>query len=237
MILASLGLVLAANVTLHVEQLTDVPVDEVAVPLLADLAGAIEARTQAAVFVDDPGSATCSREEKVCLERLAAQVDEVVFVRLLGGIRRVLVVAERVRISGGPLRTISSVRVDLELERASWRLPFWGAVRTLFPESRELNPLVTSPLASVPVRERGLRGEHWLVVGVGAAAAVAGTTLLIHGAGLRSAIEQGDPTQTKERFDADVSQLGLENGLGSGLVAGGLGAILTAVIWAVVPLD
>lgn len=237
MMLAMLGLVLAANVTLHVEQLTDVPVDEVAVPLLADFAGAIEARTGLAVFVNDPSGAPCGRAEKACLERLATQVDEVVFVRLLGGIRRVLVVAERVRITGGSLTTISAVRVDLELERESWRLPFWGAVRTLFPETREFNPTVAAPLVPVPAPERGLRAEHWVVMGVGAAAAVAGTVLLIHGAGLRSSIEQGDSSQTKERFDADVSQLRLENGAGAGLVAGGLGAILTAVLWAVVPLD
>ena len=184
-----------------------------------------------------PERATCDRTEKACLERLAAQADEVVFIRLLGGIRRVLVVGERVRITGGSLTTLSAVRVDLELERESWRLPFWGAVRTLFPETRELNPTVAAPLAPVLAPERGLRAEHWLVLGVGAAATVAGTILLVHGAGLGSSIEGADSSQTKERFDADVSQLRLENGAGAGLVAGGLGAILTAVIWAVVPLD
>lgn len=233
MIVALVGLAVVANITLHVEQLTDVPVDEVAVPILADLAGAIEARTRAAVFVDDPGS-TCGREERACLERLASQVDEVIFIRLIGGIRRVLVIADRVRISAGPPVTISSVRVDLEMERASWRLPFWGAVRTLFPESRELSPIGTAPTLD---RERGFRGEQWIVLGVGVAAAAAGTALLIHGSRLRSDIERADPTQTKERFDAELSQLRLEHGLGAGFVAGGLGAVLTAVIWAVVPLD
>ncbi|MFO0727822.1 MAG: hypothetical protein U1E65_28850 [Myxococcota bacterium] len=228
-----LGLLLVADVGLHLEQITDLPLEETVRPLISDLALEIERRTDGAVIVHDPGLHPCARGEAGCLIQPDPSVDEVLCVRLVGGVRKILVLIDRVRVQ--PELVISSTRLELDLTRERWREPFWLAARTLFPESNGPSP--SARVLSPPPAAPGMQTGHWIAVGAGGAAVATGALLILDGALLRGSLARGDTGASGPDFLSQASRSKVEWTLGGALLAAGVTAIGAAVFSAMVAPD
>ena len=195
------ALILVSSVGLHVEEVADLAQPE---PLLMELKSAIEERTGASVTVS-----RCP----------CAASDEAVSVRVIGGVRRLLVVIERGQ---------EKARIELELDPTTWRVPVWNAVRDLLPANASA-PAVAAPVA----RAEPTPLVPWMF-GAGGAVLLAGGALVVHSAVFRGQISAAGPEQTAAVFARDVDQANVEGAVGAALIAGVVGAVGVALIWSLV---
>lgn len=223
-----LGLMLVADIGLRVQQVIDVSVEEVAAPLVADLALAIERRVEHAIVAHDPSLLLCRGAE--CLTPGAPNIDEVLVVQVVGGVRRILLLVDRVRVSVQPPEVVASLSLELEPERERWRAQLWIGARTLFPDVAPLQPAGPSPSSR-------LGAAQWATIGGATVAAVVGATLLVDGGAVRSRLLDGTPGLTVADFEGQVGRARFEATLGGALLSAGVSAAIFCALWAVVPSD
>jgi hypothetical protein len=159
------ALLIGTTVGLHVEEADALQMDE-AIGVVDRLGTAIERHTGASVVLDDTDWAKACRSEDVCLAAVKArtQADIVISLRLLGGLSRIRLIADR-------HPSDRSVLHDLPRDPEAESTALDSVAKGLFPEGRiqgEVTRARSSPKASISA-------VTWILFGAGGVALIAGS--------------------------------------------------------------
>ncbi len=222
-------LLVTAGLGVHLEEVVDLPLRD-ATEVARAFADAAERRAGLPARVDDPLAPRCDRSRR-CLGDVAARTDaeHLVFLRLIGGVTKIRVVAVRLDSSG--LRRAEAVaNLPRQLDQAE--APLDRLAGALFPERVEpvvLPPLITADPMPGEEPSRLERAGPWLVIGFGVAAGVGGTALGLSSASARDRIETQGLTGT-EYTDA-LGQM-QDHGTAANVLYGvAVASVLTGIAW------
>lgn len=225
----------SAGLGVHLEEVVDLPLRD-AGEVADALAQAAELRAGVPARVDDPLAPPCFRRRSPrCVGDVAARTgaDHLVFVRLIGGVTRIRILAERTDPGG---RVVAEQTVNIARDGAGWARDLDRLAGALFPRrvgvaaERQNGPeLVVAP------EERPSEASPvapWVVLGVGVASGAAGVAFGQSSASARDRIE--NQTLTGEAYGEQVSRM-RDHGTAANVLFGiSAGAILTGVVWLLV---
>jgi hypothetical protein len=223
--LAALLIGAPGSVVLHLEEVLELPKSE-ALALRDSLAAELRARRPVATTRDAIGCDTPDR----CVAQLRAQTgaEEVVLLRIIGGPRRIRLVAERIR--PAPLSPLSA-EASLSRAPAEWNAALKEISEGIFPV------LTTAPLVEHLSSEPsagsaiGARLAPWGLLLAGLALAGGGLAVTLDRASAERAIEAR--RETDAEFRSDLGRLSVDGALGPLLLSLSAAGLLTGVAWVV----
>lgn len=230
----------SAGLGVHVEQVVDLSLGD-ATSIATVLGDAIGLRTGRPVEVDDPLAPPCGLPTR-CLGEVAARTHagELIYLRLIGGVTKIRVVAERLNRAG---QKVTEATVNLAVDRRDWPTSLDRLARRLFPEALGSPPgvvrgAVGRPATAEPGVARATgpsgieRAAPWLLIGLGVATGVAGTVLG------RSASSARDSIETLRLSDdeyVDTLDRMRSHGTAANVLFGvAAGSALTGLVWLLV---
>jgi hypothetical protein len=199
-VLISSLLVASPAIAIHIEE-SDLAIDE-AHQFAAWLQDAITARVGIKPSIDDPSS--CGAEDR-CVpeirERTGAQ--DLVMLRLVGGLTRVRVVADRIVSStAAPARTAVSAEIELARTSEGWPAGAAQIAQRLFAKG-SLPPLEPLTLAPPPAGRASVL--PWVMFGASAAALAVGVGFGFASNGPRDMLEAG-PVENHAPLEQQLRQ-------------------------------
>ena len=230
---STLGLLLiSAGLGVHLEEVVDLPLRD-ATAVAEYLAEAAEIRSGLKARVDDPLAPSCRRRER-CLGDVAARTDAValIFVRLIGGVTKIRVVAKRLNTDG---RQVSEAVVNLPRRSPTWRRALDRLAGILFPEPVQVAEGdfgLTAQVFAEDEPSRLRRAAPWLLVGLGVASGVAGLVLGLSAASARSNVESLQ--LTGDEYTDSLDRMRTHGTAANVLFGVAAGSSLTGLIWLLV---
>ena len=226
---AVMGLMTIASLGVHLEEVVDVSLRD-ATEVAQSFARSVEGRTGLAPRVDDPLSPRCAPPGR-CLGNVAARTnaEDLVFVRLIGGVTKIRVIARRYRRDG---TQVAQASVTLPRDPSVYETQLDRLSALLFSE--RFRPTRTDPRVMVltpPREERSvwLQAAPWVVLGVGVTAGAVGVAFG------RSSASAQDRIRSEELTGAaytDALNQMRDHGTAANVLLGvAVGTTITGVAW------
>lgn len=219
-----------ATLGVHLEEIVDLPLRD-AGAVAEGLAASVELRAGVRVRVDDPLSPRCDRRSRRCIGEVAARMgtNHLVFLRVIGGVTKVRVIAERLDRAGRPE---AEATINLPRDLGRWKRRLDRLAGMLFPEPLD-RPQREERLTTESVDDDTgsdvERAAPWVVLGVGVAAGAAGLALGVSSASARDRIENENLSGPAYTDALDQMQ---DHGTAANVLFGvAAGGVLTGVLW------
>ena len=223
----------SGGVGVHIEDVAGLPLRD-AVAVAETFGQATELRAGVTARVDDPLYPRCARSGR-CVGNVAARTDasHLVFLRLIGGVTKIRVVAVRLTADGTQVAEAVANLARAPESARSWRQRLDRLAGALFPEPLEPRTPAPPRLTAEPIPSESPSGfvqaAPWVVVGLGAASGVAGIAFGQSSASARDRIES--QVLSGDEYTDALGQM-RDHGTAANVLFGvAIGGVVTGVAW------